>query len=58
MSKAKPRPPTLSNSLKVEAGPTTMQKVLKQNLHKIAIYKNKPRPALFTEHYKRRMQKF
>jgi len=45
MSKAKPRPPTLSNSLKVKAGPTAMQKVLKQNLHKIVIYENKPRPA-------------
>jgi len=42
MSKAKP---TLSNSLKVKAGPTAMQKVLKQNLHKIVIYVNKPRPA-------------
>ena len=44
-SKAKPRPPTLSNSLKVKAGPTAMQKVLKQNLLKIVIYVNKPRPA-------------
>jgi len=41
-SKAKPRP---SNSLKVKAGPTAMQKVLRQNLHKIVIYENKPRPA-------------
>jgi len=39
------RPPTLSNKLKVKAGPTAMQKVLKQNLHKIVIYVNKPRPA-------------
>ena len=38
-SKAKPRPLTLSNSLKVKAGQTAMQKVLKQNLHKIVIYK-------------------
>jgi len=44
-SKPKPRPPTLSNSLKAKAGPTSMQKVLKQNLHKIVIYENKPRPA-------------
>ena len=43
-SKAKPRPPTLSNSLTVKARPG-MQKVLKQNLHKIVIYVNKPRPA-------------
>jgi len=28
-SKAKSRPPTLTNSLKVKAGPTAMQKVLK-----------------------------
>jgi len=44
-SEPKPRQPTLSNSLKVKAGPTAMQKVLKQNLHKIVIYENKPRPA-------------
>ena len=44
-SKAKPRPPTLSNSLTVKAGPTGMQKVLKQNLHKIVISVNKPRPV-------------
>jgi len=44
-SKAKPRPPTLSNSLEVKAGPTALQKVLNQNLHKIVIYENKPRPA-------------
>ena len=44
-SKAKPRLPTLSNALKVKAGPTAMQKVLKENLHKIVIYENKPRPA-------------
>ena len=44
-SKAKPRAPTLSNSQTVKAGPTGMQKVLKQNLHKIVIYVNKPRPA-------------
>jgi len=44
-SKAKPKPPTLSNSLKVKAGPTAMQKLLKQSLHKIVIYVNKPRPA-------------
>jgi len=37
--------PTLSNLLTVKAGPTGMQKVLKQNLHKIVIYVNKPRPA-------------
>jgi len=29
-SKTKPRPPTLSNSLKVKAGPTAMQKVRKK----------------------------
>jgi len=44
-SKAKPRPSTLPNSLKVKAGPTAMQKMPKQNLRKIAIYENKPRPA-------------
>jgi len=44
-SKAKPRPPTLSNSRTVKARPTGMQKVLKQNLHKTVIYVNKPRPA-------------
>jgi len=38
MSKAKPRPPTLSKSLKVKAGPTAIEKVLKQNLHKVVIY--------------------
>jgi len=43
MSKAKPRPPTMSKSLK--AGPTAMQKMLKQNLRKVKIYKIKPRPA-------------
>jgi len=31
-SKAKPRPSTLSNSLTVKAGPTGMQKVIKQCL--------------------------
>jgi len=35
----------MSNSLTVKAGPTGVQKVLKQNLHKIVIYVNKPRPA-------------
>jgi len=44
-SKAKARPPTLANSLKVNAEPTAMPKVLKQNLHKIVFYVNKPRPA-------------
>ena len=44
MSKAKPRLPTLSKSLKVK-GPTAMEKVLKQNLRKVVIYENKPRPA-------------
>jgi len=44
-SKAKPRPPTLSKSLNVKTGPTAMEKVLKQNLHKVVIYKIKPRPA-------------
>jgi len=39
------RPQTLSKSLKVKAGPTAMQKVLKQNLRMIVIYGNKPRPA-------------
>jgi len=42
---AKPRPPTLSNSLKVKAGPTAMQKVLKQNLLKVVICGSKLRPA-------------
>jgi len=44
-SKAKPGQPTLSNSLKVKAGPTAMQKVLNQTLRKVVIYENKPRPA-------------
>ena len=44
-SKAKPRQPTLSKSLKVKAGPTAMEKVLKQNLRKVVIYENMPRPA-------------
>ena len=44
-SKAKPRPSTLSNSLIVKAGPTGMQKVLKQDLHKFVIHVNKSRPA-------------
>ena len=43
-SRAKARPPALSNSLTVKAGRTGMQKVLKQNLHKIVIYVNKSRP--------------
>jgi len=44
-SKAKPRPPTLSNLLTVKAGPTGVQKVLKKNLHKVVLCVNKPRPA-------------
>jgi len=44
-SKAKLRPPTVSNSPTVKAGPIGMQTVLKQNLHMIVIYVNKPRPA-------------
>ena len=44
-SKAKPRPPALSKSLKVKVGPTAMEKVLKQNRCKVVIYENKPRPA-------------
>jgi len=36
-SKSKPRPPTLSKSLKVKAGPTAMEKVLKQNLREVVI---------------------
>jgi len=35
----------MSNSLKLKAGPTAMEKVLKQNLRMIVIYVNKPRPA-------------
>jgi len=31
--------------VKAKAEPTAVQKVLKQNLHKIVIYVNKPRPA-------------
>jgi len=45
VSKAKPRPLTLSKSLKVKAGPTAMQKVLKQSLCKVITYENKPTPA-------------
>jgi len=44
-SKTKLRLPTLSKSLKVKAGPTAMEKVLKQNLRQVVIYENKPRPA-------------
>jgi len=44
-SKAKPRPPTLSKSLKAKAGPTAMEEVPKENLGKFVIYENKPRPA-------------
>ena len=44
-SKAKPRPPTLSKSLEVKAGPTAMEKVLKQTLCKVIIYENKLRPV-------------
>jgi len=40
-----PRPPTLSKSLRVKAGPTAMQKMRKQNLREIIMYENKPRPA-------------
>jgi len=40
MSKAKPRLPTLSKSLKVKAGPTAVEKVLKQNLREVVIYEN------------------
>jgi len=39
-SKVKSRPPNLSKSLKVKAGPTAMQKVLKQNLRKVVIYED------------------
>jgi len=35
----------MSKSLKVKAGPTAMQKMLKQILRKIVIYENKRRPA-------------
>jgi len=45
MSKAKPIPPTLSNSLTMKAGPTDMAESAKKNLNKIVIYINKPRPA-------------
>ena len=45
MSKAKHGAPTLSKSLKVKAGPTVMEKLLKQNLRNVVIHKNKPRPA-------------
>jgi len=44
-SKAKQRLPTLSKLLKIKAGPTGMQKVLEQNLRKVIIHENKPRPA-------------
>jgi len=43
MSKAKPRLPTLSKSLK--AGPTAMQKVLKQR-REVVIYENKQQVAV------------
>jgi len=44
-SKAKPTLPTLSKSLKVKAGPTAVEKLLKQNVCKVGIHENKPRPA-------------
>jgi len=34
----------LSKFLLVKAGPTAMEKVLKQNLFRVIIYENKPRP--------------
>jgi len=35
----------MSKLLKAKAGPTTMQKMLKQNLRKVVTYNNKQRPA-------------
>ena len=43
--KAKPRSPAMSKLLKAKAGPTAVQKMLKQNLRKTVIYESKPRPA-------------
>ena len=55
-SKAKPRPPTLSNSLTVKTGPTGMQKVLKQNLHNKGVrkgvgVKNPPLSLIFYKNF-------
>jgi len=36
----------MSKSLKANAGPKIMQRMLKQNLRKAVIYKNKPRLAV------------
>jgi len=44
-SNANPRQPATSKSLKANAGPKVMQRILKQNLRKAIIYDNKPRPA-------------
>jgi len=43
-SNANPRQPATSKTLKANAGPKVMQRILKQNLRKAIIY-NKPRPA-------------
>jgi len=42
--KRKPRQPATSKSLKANAGPKAMQRMLKQNLRQAAIHENKPRP--------------
>ena len=44
-SKANPRQPATSKSLKANAGPKVMQRILKQNQRKAIVYDNKPRPA-------------
>jgi len=44
-SNANPRQPATSKSLKANAGPKVMQRILKQNLRKAIIYYNKSRPA-------------
>jgi len=42
---ANPRQPATSKSLKANAGPKVMQRILKQNLRKAIIYDNKTRLA-------------
>ena len=44
-SDANPRQPATLKSLKANAEPKVMQRILKQNLRKTIIYDNKPRPA-------------
>ena len=44
-SNANPRHPVTSKSMKANAGPKVMQRILKRNPRKVTIYENKPRSA-------------